>query len=372
VRLPNFLVVGAAKSGTTSLFHYLEQHPEVFTSPVKEPNFLAFPDNGRLNLRGPLDEAGMYRYIHRRTAKSFAAYRELFASASHETAIGEASPRYFYIPHAAARIERYLGAPKIIVILRDPIARAYSHFLMNRRRGLEPLADFRAALAAEPARIAAGWDWDWHYAALGRYHTQLTRFLDRFGADNVLVLLHDDLKRDPVGLTQQVFDFLGVDSSYVPDTRTRHMAGRTGSDHPLARLAFGPENTLLGRLAFRIVPRRLGLRAQNLLQRAAAWLPGAAIPPMPTQARDRLSAELAPEIDRLAGLIGRDLSAWRAPARPCWTPDRRRPPHVPSSRDRAAPERLARRPGADVDQVRAREPGSGEALSVCRISTATR
>ena len=151
MRLPNFLVVGAAKSGTTSLFHYLEQHPDVFASPVKEPNFLAFPDDGRLNLRGPLDEAGMYRYIHRKTAKSFAAYRDLFADASRETAVGEASPRYFYIPHAAARIERYLGAPKIIVILRDPIARAYSHFLMNRRRGLEPLADFRDALDAEAA-----------------------------------------------------------------------------------------------------------------------------------------------------------------------------------------------------------------------------
>ena len=64
MRLPNFLLVGAAKSGTTSLFRYLEQHPDVFVSPVKEPNFLAFPDNGKLNLKGPLDEAGMYRYIH--------------------------------------------------------------------------------------------------------------------------------------------------------------------------------------------------------------------------------------------------------------------------------------------------------------------
>jgi hypothetical protein len=316
VRLPNFLVVGAAKSGTTSLFRYLEQHPDIFTSPLKEPNFLAFPDDGRLNLTGPLDEAGMYRYIHRKTPKSFADYRNLFVDASDETAVGEASPRYFYIPESAARIERYLGSPKIIVILRDPVARAYSHFLMNRRRGLEPLADFRAALDAEAGRIAAGWDWDWHYAGLGRYHTQLTRYLERFGADRVQVLLYDDLAQDPVRLAQRVFGFLDVDPGFVPDTGTRHMACRTGRDHALARLAFGPENTLLGRLAFRTIPRRLGRRAQSLLQTAAGWLPGAAAPPVPSEARERLGADLGAEIDRLASLIGRDLSDWLAPPQP--------------------------------------------------------
>ena len=108
-----------------------------------------------------------------------------------------------------------------------------------------------------------------------------------------------------------------------------------------------------------------------MLQRAAGWLPGAAIPPLPAEARDRLGDELATEIDRLAGLIGRDLSAWRSSARP-FRGGRRRPPRGPTSQGRAAPERPAQRPAAGTDQVLASEVGSGEALSACRISTATR
>lgn len=312
MRLPNFLVVGAAKSGTTSLFRYLEQHPEVFVSPVKEPSFFAFPD-GRLNLKGPVDEASMYRNIHRKTVKSFDAYRELFVAAERETAVGEASPRYLYFPAAVDQIERYLEAPKIIAILRDPVARAYSHFLMNWRRGLEPLADFGDALDAEPERIAAGWDWDWHYAGLGRYGTQLKRFLDRFGEGRVQVLLYDDLKQDPVGLMRQVFVFLGIDPEFVPDTGTRHMAGHTATNNALTRLAFGPERTLIGRIAYRIVPPKLGLKAQTFLQAAVGRLPGSKMPPVAADVRERLQVVLRPEIDQLAVLIGRDLSAWLAP-----------------------------------------------------------
>ena len=315
MRLPNFLVVGAAKSGTTSLFRYLEQHPDVFASSVKEPSYFAFPD-GRLNLKGPVDEASMHRNIHRKTVKSFDAYRNLFMAARHETAVGEASPRYLYIPAAVDHIERHLGAPKIIAILRNPIERAYSHFLMNWRRGLEPLADFKDALAAEPERIAAGWDWDWHYVGVGRYGTQLQRFVDRFGEANVQVLLYDDLKRDPVDLMRQVFVFLGVDPSFTPDTRTRHMVGHTASNNLLTRLAFGPENTLVGRLAYRIVPPKLGLKAQALLQSAVGRLPGRQIPPITGDVRERLRVELRTEIEQLASLIGRDLSAWLAPRAP--------------------------------------------------------
>ena len=193
--LPNFLIVGAAKSGTTSLFRYVSQHPQIYMSHVKEPNFFALAD-GRMNLRGPFDETSMFRLTHRKSVTSFHAYKKLFANAKAQMAIGEASPRYLYTPKAPVAIQQYLGSPKLIAILRNPVERAYSHFLMNRRRGVEPMQSFADALDAEEERVASGWDWDWHYVGLGMYSAQIARFLKCFNREDIRLFLYDELKNE--------------------------------------------------------------------------------------------------------------------------------------------------------------------------------
>ena len=310
--LPNFLIIGAAKSGTTSLFNYLAQHPDVFMSPVKEPNYFALCE-GPINLRGPVDEASMFRLMHRKSVTRLDAYEALFAHAAGHKAIGEASPRYLYAPQAPAAIARRLGALRLIAILRDPAERAYSHFVMNRHRGVEPCASFADALAAEDERVADGWDWDWHYVRLGRYAAQLERYLDHFDRVQVRICLYDDLRRDPQRLLQDLFDFLGIEASFVADVSTRHKAALSASDDRFTRLAFAPENTWLGRLAYRVVPSPVGRAAQDLLQTLAGRLPGAAVPPMTAEVRQRLVAQLSEDTLRLERLIERDLSAWRRP-----------------------------------------------------------
>ncbi len=121
--MPNFLIVGAMKCGTTALYYYLEQHPQIFMSPVKEPNFFCFEG------REGLDSGNSITDI--------AAYRGLFRGVSSERAIGEASHCYLYEPRAVERIKHYTPDARLIAILRSPIERAYSHFLHAVRNGTE-------------------------------------------------------------------------------------------------------------------------------------------------------------------------------------------------------------------------------------------
>lgn len=149
--LPTFLVIGAAKAGTTSLYHYLGQHPQVFMSPVKEPGFFAL-EGHPLDFRGPGDE-----WLRQATTTTLEAYQKLFEGVRDEPAVGEASVLYLHHHAAPEAIARYVPDVKLVAVLRDPVERAYSAFLYQTRNGREPLADFEEALRAEPRRIADGW-----------------------------------------------------------------------------------------------------------------------------------------------------------------------------------------------------------------------
>src|SRR5581483_6498173 len=151
--LPSFLIIGAAKSGTSSVFAWLGQHPEIYTSPIKGPCFFAFDEGARVRVAGPGDQAVFDRHV----VTDPVAYRRLFdgVTPAHRAA-GEASVLYLYAPAAAARIARTIPDVRLIAILRNPVERAFSSFQHLRRDGREPLADFAEALRAEDARVAAG------------------------------------------------------------------------------------------------------------------------------------------------------------------------------------------------------------------------
>ena len=175
--MPNFLVIGAAKSGTTSLYHYLGQHPQVYVSPVKEPNFFAL-EGEKPDFRAP----GSEERINSWSVTDVEAYRALFEGAGEEEALGEASAMYLYSEKAPGRIRHHLPNTKLVAVLRDPVERAYSSFLHLKRNGREPLDDFVEALEAEERRIRDNWEWIWHYKNMGFYHEQLRRYHEAFGA----------------------------------------------------------------------------------------------------------------------------------------------------------------------------------------------
>ncbi len=174
IKLPNFLIVGAAKSGTTALYHYLSQHPEIYMSPLKEPkfitsNFLKFP------FQGPGDNE-----VEKMIVKSFDRYCDLFKGVKNEKAIGEASAdNLYYYEQAIFYIKKYIGNPKIIIILRNPIERAYSAYLHLVRDERETLS-FKEALAEEEKRRKQNWEFIWFYKNVGFYFNQVKAYLENF------------------------------------------------------------------------------------------------------------------------------------------------------------------------------------------------
>jgi hypothetical protein len=298
-RLPNFLIIGAAKCGTTALYSYLQQHPDVFLSPSKEPQFFAF-EGETLRFRGPgvtINETAITRLDD---------YRALFADVRGESAIGEASALYLYVEKAADRIRRHLPEVRLIAILRNPVDRAYSSFMHLRREGREPITDFRAALAAESGRIRDDWGFLWRYRDMGRYHEKLRRYYDRFPREQIQVLLYDDFRADAPAAVRSVFRFLGVDEGFLPDTSLEHNVSGIPRSRAVYDALWGKSR--VGRALEQILPGRwlADVRARSasrLLRRE----------PLDPALREELIREWREDVLPLQDLIGRDLSRWLEP-----------------------------------------------------------
>jgi len=298
MRLPTFLVIGAARSGTTALYLYLRQHPNVFMSKGKETNFFAF-EGEALDFRGPGAE-----FVNN-SVVTLNAYCRLFADAPEGAAIGEASPLYLYSPHAAERIHARLPDARLIAILRNPIEQAYSHYLYARKEAIEPLADFMAALDAQEDRRKARWQPLFQYVDFARYHVQLRRYLAHFRRDRIKLFLYEDFAADPVRVTQQIFRFIGVDDSFVPDVSARANAGGVPKSEWWQSVVMrpNPASKLIGSL----LPPEARRRVRDALSGINTRRDG-----MPAEARARLRRELRSDIVALQELIERDLSKWLA------------------------------------------------------------
>ena len=294
--MPNFLIIGAARSGTTSLYHYLGQHPEIYMSPVKEPHFFAF-EGETADFRGPGD--GMARHA----ITNIAGYLELFRDVSTERAIGEASTSYLYDSKAPARIRHHARDMKLVAILRNPVDRAYSNFLYMTRRQLEHLSDFAGALREEETRIRGHWSPSWHYKQRGFYCSQLQRYFRLFEPSQVKVWLYEDLNANPVGLVQSICQFLGVDDLFAPNVSTNHNVSGLPKSEILHRSLrnLKPIKALVKPLLPAILRESISKNLRNLY---------GVKPTLPREVRQQLTAEYREDILKLQDLIQRDLSGW--------------------------------------------------------------
>jgi hypothetical protein len=298
--MPNFLIIGAGKSGTTSLYHYLGQHPEVYMSPVKEPKFFAV-EGKNLDYRGPYDETSM----NRSSITDVRAYRSLFDGVSGEVAIGEASPLYLHSPEAPERINHYIPDAKLIAILRNPVERAYSAFLQRVQKGHEPLRDFAQALQQEEARTSDNWAPRWQTKGIGFYHAHLTRYYGLFDRGQIMIHLYEDLRTDPLGVVQSTFRFLEVDDASVTDVSLRHNISGVPRSRTLQTLVQAP-NPLKAVLK-PLLPEGLRRRASVGVQK---WNATGELPPFQPEVREGLIELYRPDVLQLEELIGRDLSGW--------------------------------------------------------------
>lgn len=270
-QLPTFLIVGAMKSGTTSLARHLAEHPDVYLPRrTKEIHFFDHHFD-----RGP------------------EWYSSFFLDAAAQRAVGEATPNYMSDPVTIERMFALVPHAKLIAILRNPVDRAYSHYWHNRARGREPLG-FEDALAAEPTRAPAARQGTlFDYVDRGRYILQLQNLCAVFPRESLLVTIFDDLRDDPAATFRSVCAFLEISEDFVPTS----LGGKFGSSNLEVR------SQTVKRLAKRLPAwARRGawkLNTRRIPQRA-----------MDASTRRRLLDEFRPDNALLEAWLGRDLSGW--------------------------------------------------------------
>ncbi len=262
--LPSFLVIGAAKSGTTSLVSYLAQHPDIFVPATKEPNFFALSGQ-QINPIGPAPPHILRHMLYNWSRSDLADYTALFDPAGAVRAVGEGSVRYLYFPDTPARVHQILPDVRLVVILREPVSRLYSHYNMNRQIQLEPL-DLQAALEAEDDRVDAGWGWDWHYRRVSQYGAQLKRWYDLFPRDQIQVHFYDDFTANPQAVISDICHHIGVSSDFTPDMSRRGMVSTLPRNLWLDRQLNWPS-----RLRYKLLSRPFGRVTSPIMQRLNSW-----------------------------------------------------------------------------------------------------
>lgn len=308
-RLPGFVIVGVPKAGTTSLYHYLKDHPQVFM-PVKGELHYFTRDFIGAACEGPGDQA-----TFRRVCRDWGEYRAFFAKARADQVVGEASPSYFFFPDCIPRLKEALGSDvRLILALRHPVDRAYSNYLHLRRGDREHLA-FEEALAAEEERRRLGWGDFWRYREHSQYADRLETYLDAFPRAHLEVVIFEELIRDPRAVLSRLFGFLGVEPSYRPRNLdiVYNKAGKA-KNPVLAAILRGTGR--FGAVGRRVLPASLFGWLQRARDRAATANREGVRERLSPGLRRRLFADYEDEVARLERLLGRRLDVWRdgAPA----------------------------------------------------------
>ena len=309
-RMPNFFIIGVVKGGTTSLYHYLSQHPKVYMSPIKETNHFsaadmqpeAFTREYALDVAIDLPQyfkGGMKEQIHIAHVDRPDDYRQLFAPANGALALGEVSTSYAICPSTAAAIKTSVPDAKLIVMLRNPVSRMWSQYLMNLREGKTAEDDFIKEIKADLAREQRGWGVSHQYHELGCYHAQLEEYLKHFDRKQIKVLVYEDYQQDAAGSVREVFDFLELDSDQEIDFSKRMNTAA------MPRFK-GLNDTLVRTGVMRRAKNLLGRKARQSLK--GLIYSNKALPLMPNEARAYLKDYYRSEVEQLSDLLKRDFS----------------------------------------------------------------
>lgn len=305
---PNLFIIGAPKTGTTSLYEYLSGHPDVYMSPYKEPMFFC------------PDVHGFHGQARLAYGTEDAPYLALFADARDEKWLGEATTRYLVSHEAARLVHEFNPEAAAIAMLRNPVDLV--HALHNERisQGNEPITDFAQAIAADEPR-SRGELLPGEMNALGSVYresatftTPLKRWFDELGRERVHVIVFDDFALDVAGELRRTLEFLGIDPDYQPAnlgarntshrqrrTVRRMLDSRVGTllSDDVARRLLG--SNARARLAYRFRKSRLNRR--KVMRE-----------PMPAALRRQLEQQFRPDVAALSELLDRDLvSLWFGP-----------------------------------------------------------
>ena len=311
---PNLFVLGAMKSATTSLCTYLDQHPEIFMSPEKEPFYFLdgddLCDERGLLLRPDKGKTPIPGYIGSGEFASRKAYLKLFSQGSGFRYRAEGSPLYLPDPNAACRIAKMSPGSKLVMVLRNPIHRAYSAYTFQRSFNREPQPTFSGALNDELAGNRDNWWYGWRYIYTGQYARQIERYLNYFEPNQLLVLEFEEFKLSPHDTLKGVFKFLDINEDVSVDTD--HQSNITRMKSPLVTAAFqklyfqNPVKTAIKK----ITPISLRKRGNSFIRRAFENT-GTRPSPMMNEDHQMLAEIFAPEVRDLEQLLGRKFSKWK-------------------------------------------------------------
>lgn len=294
--LPNFLVLGAARCGTTSLHYYLAEHPDVCMSSIKEPNFFLFEQTDR----GPRPCISDDRRLIAKSVADRARYERLFTRPA--AAVGEASPLYLYTRETPELIRAAVPDARLIAIVREPVERTWSHFVyVNDDLGDDTVPAFRAAVEREMPLPYEPYRTGTHFVRLSAYAEQLERYRAIFPAEQLLVVGYDDLIRRTPDTLARICRFLGIDDSFSFDTSVQYNPS-SGEQSWIARL------DRVVRPAFPYLKRALPAAVTGRLARGRARLRAASrsdtAPPIPADLRARLDEHFAPDREWLSDQAG--------------------------------------------------------------------
>ena len=283
---PNFFIVGAPRSGKSSLYEYLRRVPGIYMSPVEEPNYFA-PGLRHRYLGKPVLDFAIYSRV-----RNQADYLKLFRSVKNETAVGEASGSYLSDPGAPGRIKEAVPGARIIINLRDPVERVYLQYLMHVRQG------WQRASFEEAARTNL-------YLEPSLYANQAQRYLDVFGSDHVKILIFEEFIQNPRKAVSEVLKFLGVNAEPPVIVGKAYNFFTTPHYWPLiGRIMRWRPARVAMRLLFS--PRIRWIIRQHVIYRKASE------PPMPEKARRFLEELFRSDVLRLEQILGRPLPWFHA------------------------------------------------------------
>ncbi|MGD0311811.1 MAG: sulfotransferase [Acidimicrobiales bacterium] len=319
--LPDFFVLGSPKAGTTALHSALAEHPQLYMSPVKEPKYFLCDGRPPPQEGGPGDAHSYREWVWSRPE-----YEKLFAAAPSGALLGESTPFYLADFAAHRRIHAAVPEARLIVVLRDPVDRAYSNWAHLWADGLETIDDFVAACAEEPRRRQEGWAPIWRYLETGLYGSQLQHLFSVFPREQVHIVRYLSLVEEPAATLDRVCRFLGVDEGIISEVPARNVGGYVPPTLYTRTLrSVFRHGASLGRHFPPQVWRKASLPLQWLIQRTPQHRPE-----LLESERAELVDYFAEDIDIVERETGWNLDPWRTyrqggtySVRKSWAPSRR-------------------------------------------------
>lgn len=284
---PEYFVVGTAKAGTTSLFRYFSTHPSVYVPPNKETYFF-----------------GEYFYADAKI-NSLPEYKSLFKTVPKESICVEISTTYLYSRNAAKEIYKYNPDARIIMILRNPMDRAFSNYMYRRKTGNEECTQFEEGIKMENERIVSGKPYGFHYTNMGFYYKQVQRYLDIFKKENVLILIFEEIKENSNLFYQRISDFMEI--QYLSSFNVSKRYNKSGEFRSERFMKLLNSDNIVKKYFKKMIPQEKRKRLSgffkdlNISNRKIEMKPETRI-----QMRDLFNED----IHKLEALTGKDLSFW--------------------------------------------------------------